>query len=93
MKLAKASAIPSTNDPVSRHPDMLLGDELARSFRLLTLSFWWILVMRIFPSRASCLRLVLAPTVETHEDWLDRPRYLNAEHLHEHRRQQVQAAA
>jgi hypothetical protein len=41
MKVAKASAIPSTNDPVSHHPDKRLRDELAQSFRLPTRSIRW----------------------------------------------------
>ena len=51
------------------------------------------LVVRIFPDRTSCLRLVLALAVETHEDWLERPRYLNMEHLREHKKQMLRAAA
>jgi transposase-like protein len=31
------------------------------------------LVLRIFPNAASCLRLVRALAVETHEGWLKRP--------------------
>ena len=34
-------------------------------------------VVRIFPNEASCLRLVRALAVETHEDWLEANRYLN----------------
>lgn len=51
------------------------------------------LVVRIFPNRESCLRLVLALAVETHEEWLERPRYLNMEHLREHKKQQMRMAA
>ena len=40
-------------------------------------------VVRIFPNVASCLRLVRALAVETHENWLEAIRYLNMEHLHE----------
>ena len=50
-------------------------------------------VVRIFPSRESCLRLVLALAVETHEDWLESPRYLNMDDLREHKKQQMRAAA
>ncbi len=35
------------------------------------------LVMRIFPDEASCLRLIRALAVETHEAWLAGSRYLN----------------
>jgi putative transposase len=34
-------------------------------------------VVRIFPNPASCLRLLRALAVETHENWLEGPRYLN----------------
>src|SRR6202012_4084314 len=43
-------------------------------------------VVRIFPSRESCLRLILALAVETHEDWLESPRYLNMDDLREHKK-------
>src|ERR1700740_865673 len=45
-------------------------------------------VVRIFPNAESCLRLVLALAVETHEDWLESPRYLNMDDLREHKKQQ-----
>ena len=44
-------------------------------------------VVRIFPNAASCLRLVRALAVETHEGWLEAMRYLNMEHLKEHKKQ------
>ena len=44
-------------------------------------------VVRIFPNAASCLRLVRALAVETHENWLEAIRYLNMEHLKEHKKQ------
>src|ERR1700744_2481199 len=50
-------------------------------------------VVRIFPSRESCLRLILALAVETHEDWLESPRYLNMDDLREHKKQQMRIAA
>jgi putative transposase len=50
-------------------------------------------VVRIFPSPQSCLRLVRALAVETHESWLETSRYLNMEHLREHKKQQMRAAA
>lgn len=34
-------------------------------------------VVRIFPDQASCLRLVRALAVETHEEWIEANRYLN----------------
>ena len=34
-------------------------------------------VVRIFPNGESCLRLVRALAVETHENWLEQHRYLN----------------
>ena len=50
-------------------------------------------VVRIFPNAASCLRLVRALAVETHENWLEAIRYLNMEHLKEHKKQMLREAA
>jgi putative transposase len=50
-------------------------------------------VVRIFPNAASCLRLVRALAVETHENWLEAIRYLNMEHLKEHKKLTVRLAA
>ena len=50
-------------------------------------------VVRIFPNTASCLRLVRALAVETHENWLEAIRYLNMEHLKEHKKQLMRQAA
>ncbi|HEY7580826.1 MAG TPA: IS256 family transposase [Acetobacteraceae bacterium] len=50
-------------------------------------------VVRIFPNAASCLRLVRALAVETHENWLEAIRYLNMEHLQEHKKQMLRQAA
>jgi transposase-like protein len=38
-------------------------------------------VVRIFPNGESCLRLVRALAVETHENWLEQHRYLNMDDL------------
>ncbi len=43
-------------------------------------------VVRIFPNSASCLRLVRALAVETHESWLEGSRYLNMDLLKEHKK-------
>ena len=43
-------------------------------------------VVRIFPNRESCLRLVTALAVEQSEEWLTGRRYLDMEELREHRR-------
>jgi putative transposase len=48
-------------------------------------------VVRIFPNAASCLRLVRALAAEIHESWLEAPRYLNMEHLKEHKKQAMRA--
>jgi transposase-like protein len=48
-------------------------------------------VVRIFPHAQSCLRLVRALAVETHEGWLEAPRYLNMEPLREHKKAQLRA--
>ena len=50
-------------------------------------------VVRIFPNTESCLRLVRALAVETHEDWLEANRYLNMELLREHKKEAMRTAA
>jgi putative transposase len=45
-------------------------------------------VVRIFPNRESCLRLVTALAVEQSEEWVTGRRYLDMEELREHRRQE-----
>jgi putative transposase len=45
------------------------------------------LVVRIFPDANSCLRLIRALAVETHENWIEATRYLNMDFLKEHRKQ------
>jgi len=51
------------------------------------------LVVRIFPNAASCLRLIRALAVETHEGWLEATRYLNMEHLRERKKEALRAVA
>jgi len=50
-------------------------------------------VVRIFPNAESCLRLVRALAVETHENWLEGTRYLNMQHLAEHKKEALREAA
>ena len=50
-------------------------------------------VVRIFPNAESCLRLVRALAVETHENWLEGPRYLDIQHLAEHKKEALRQAA
>ncbi|MER8868100.1 transposase, partial [Mesorhizobium sp. M0751] len=50
------------------------------------------LVVRIFPNPRSCLRLVRALAVEIHENWLEATRYLNMDHLREHKKESLRAA-
>jgi putative transposase len=50
-------------------------------------------VVRIFPNGESCLRLVRALAVETHENWLEANRYLNMDELREQRKLQLREAA
>jgi putative transposase len=50
-------------------------------------------VVRIFPNAESCLRLVRALAVETHENWLEGPRYLDMQHLAEHKKEALRQAA
>lgn len=51
------------------------------------------LVVRIFPNPQSCLRLVRALAVEIHENWLEVTRYLNMDHLREHKKENLRALA
>ena len=51
------------------------------------------LVVRIFPNQQSCLRLVRALAVEIHENWLEATRYLNMDHLREHKKESMRALA
>src|SRR6516225_5630041 len=50
-------------------------------------------VVRIFPNTESCLRLVRALAVEMHENWLEATRYLNMDHLKEHKKEALRALA
>ena len=50
-------------------------------------------VVRIFPNAPSCLRLVRALAVETHENWLEANRYLNMDDLREQKKTQLRQAA
>ncbi len=50
-------------------------------------------VVRIFPNEKSCLRLIRALAVETHEHWIEATRYLNMEALRELRRERLRSAA
>jgi putative transposase len=50
-------------------------------------------VVRIFPNDKSCLRLVRALAVETHENWLEATRYLNMEALREQKKENLKMAA
>jgi putative transposase len=43
-------------------------------------------VVRIFPNEQSCLRLIRALAMETHENWIEATRYLNMDLLREHRK-------
>ena len=47
-------------------------------------------VVRIFPNRQACLRLVTALAVEQSEEWLTGRRYLDVRELAEHRREERQ---
>src|SRR5215207_3134333 len=48
-------------------------------------------VVRIFPNREACLRLVTALAVEQSEEWLTGRRYLEMGELEEHRREEQRA--
>ncbi len=51
------------------------------------------LLVRIFPNKASALRLVRALAVEIHEDWIEQHRYLNMALLKERKKQKSLEAA
>src|ERR1700692_2080488 len=50
-------------------------------------------VVRIFPNGESCLRLVRALAVETHENWLQQHRHLHMDDLREHKKEALRRAA
>ncbi|MEW5790629.1 MAG: IS256 family transposase [Pseudomonadota bacterium] len=50
-------------------------------------------VVRIFPNAESCLRLIRALCVETHEAWLEDSRYLNMTLLAEQKKEALRLAA
>ena len=50
-------------------------------------------VVRIFPNEQSCLRLVRALAVETHENWIEAHRYLDMNLLKESRKQGLMQCA
>jgi transposase-like protein len=50
-------------------------------------------VVRIFPNAASCIRLIRALAVETHESWLEASRYINMDLLKEQRKLRLSLAA
>lgn len=50
-------------------------------------------VVRIFPNTESCLRLIRALCVETHETWLEDARYLNMTLLAEQKKELLRLAA
>jgi len=49
-------------------------------------------VVRIFPNREACLRLVTALAIEQSEEWVTGRRYLNMEDLREHQRSEDREA-
>jgi transposase-like protein len=49
--------------------------------------------VRIFPNAESCLHLVRALAVETHEDWMEANRYINMDDLKEHKKLMLKLAA
>ena len=50
-------------------------------------------VVRIFPYAPSCLRLIRALAVETHENWIEAHRYLDMNLLREHRKEALMRLA
>lgn len=77
--------MPRTHHKHMKSSNMLerLNEEIKRRTR----------VVRIFPNIASCLRLIRALCVETHETWLEDNRYLNMMHLAEQKNELLRLAA
>lgn len=50
-------------------------------------------MVRIFPNPESCLRLVRALAVETHENWREAHRYLNMDYVRELKTEALRDAA
>ncbi len=50
-------------------------------------------VVRIFPNERSCLRLIRALAVETHEHWIEATRYLSMDALGEMKKERMRSAA
>lgn len=50
-------------------------------------------VVRIFPNSDSCLRLIRALCVETHEAWIEDNRYINMDLLKEQKKEAIRLAA
>ncbi|GAA0333920.1 hypothetical protein GCM10009087_50230 [Sphingomonas oligophenolica] len=50
-------------------------------------------MLRIFPNEDSCLRLIRALAVETHENWLEANRYLNMNDFKEMKKADIRQAA
>jgi transposase-like protein len=50
-------------------------------------------VARIYPNAESCLRLIRALAVETHENWMEANRYINMDDLREHKKLTLRQAA
>ena len=50
-------------------------------------------VVRIFPNGESCLQLVRALAVETHENWPEQQSYLNMDDLRKHKKEALRRAA
>ena len=50
-------------------------------------------VVRIFPNAESCLRLVRALAIESHENWIEATRYLSMDLLKEHRKELLHKTA
>jgi len=76
--------------PLAHHKHLKSTNMLERLNQEIKRRTW---VVRIFPNQASCLRLVRAVAVEIHEHWLDGIRYLNMEHLREHKKELLRQVA
>ncbi len=50
-------------------------------------------VVRIFPNRDSCLRLIRALAIEAHESWIEATGYLNMSFLREQKKESLRNTA
>ena len=83
--LPSATTVPAAHHKHMKSMNMIarLNEEIKRRTN----------VVRIFPNTQSCLRLVLALAVETHENWIEARRYLDMGQLREQKKELLRTVA